>query len=247
MLWNINDNFINNLNNNIPMKEDALHALGLNDKEIKIYLSNLELGSSLVQNIAKRVQMNRTSAYDILKSLEHKGFASYTITSGKRYYQATNPKKLLDMLKEKEDLIKKALPELNIITESVGYKPNIEIYTGKDGLKSIFEDVLRNCTSFCGLASKRSLLQVFKYYLPHFVERRKKAKIKVRLISDSVPLDKDAPHKIIKKKLKTATYMYNGRIAMVSLEEKEPIGIIIHEKNFYKTHMMMFEMLWDSL
>jgi len=63
---------------------------------------------------------------------------------------------------------------------------------------------------------------------------------------DAPPVADDAPYKIIKKKLKTAMYLYNGKIAMVSLE-KEPIGIIIDEKNFYETHQMMFDMLWESL
>ena len=35
--------------------------------------------------------------------------------------------------------------------------------------------------------------------------------------------------------------------AMISLEEKEPMGILIHEKNFYETHQMMFDILWESL
>ena len=35
------------------MKEEALRSLGLTDKETRVYLANLRLGSSLVQKIAK--------------------------------------------------------------------------------------------------------------------------------------------------------------------------------------------------
>ena len=98
------------------MKEEILKSLGLSDKEIKIYLSNLQLGSNLVQEIANFAELNRTSTYDLLKSLEKKGFVSYTIQSGKKFYQATKPNKLLDMLREREELVKKILPELNSIS-----------------------------------------------------------------------------------------------------------------------------------
>ena len=67
------------------MKEKILTSLGLTDKEVKIYLASLQLGSSLVQKIANFAKLNRTSAYDLLKSLEQKGFISYTIQSGKRF------------------------------------------------------------------------------------------------------------------------------------------------------------------
>lgn len=89
------------------MKEEILRSLGLNNKEVKIYLANLQIGSNLVQKIANFANLNRTSAYDLLKSLEQKGFVSYTIKSGKKYYQAVDPKKIIDLLKEKELMIKK--------------------------------------------------------------------------------------------------------------------------------------------
>lgn len=229
------------------MKEEALKEVGLSDKEIEVYLANLGLGSAFVQRIAHAARLNRTSTYDILSSLEKKGFVSYTITAGKRYYQATNPNKLLDLLKEKESLVKKALPELTSVMESVAQKPKVEVYVGINGLKSVFEDILRNSSSFLCIASKEHLFKLFKYYFPHFVKKRMQKGIKVKIISDKQPYDKKAPYKLIKKEIKTATWIYNGKIAMVSLEEKEPIGILIHEKNFYETQKLIFDLLWENL
>ncbi len=228
------------------MKEEILHSLGLSEKEIKIYLASLKLGTSLVQTISNFAGLNRTSAYDLLKSLEQKGFVSYTIQSGKRFYTATQPNKIISILKERQALVKTILPELNSISESVGKRPKVEVYVGKNGLKSIFENILAEAKEFSCIASKNQMLKLFKYYFPHFVNRRKKNKIKVRLIGDSKPIDKDASFKRIKKKIKTATWLYNGKIAMISLN-KEPIGILIDEKSFYETHKMMFDLLWENL
>jgi sugar-specific transcriptional regulator TrmB len=229
------------------MKEEVLSSLGLTDKEIKIYLANLQLGSSLVQNIANFAKLNRTSTYDLLKSLEQKGFVSYTFESGKKVYQATQPNKLISILKERESLLKKIIPELNILSASTTKRPNVEIYIGKNGIKIIFEQILQEAKEFSCIASKDQLLKLFEFYFPHFVTRRKKKGIKVRLIGSVHPIDKTAPHKLINKKIKTATWLYNGKIAMISLEEKEPIGILINERNFYETHKMMFDLLWNNL
>jgi len=229
------------------MEKEALKAAGLNDKQIDVYLASLQLGSALVHDISKFAKLNRTSAYDILSSLERAGFVSYTIISGKKYYQATSPQKLLSLLKEKEELVKKALPELNKIMGVIAKKPKIEVYTGIDGLKSIFEDILGESDSFLCIASKKQLFKLFKYYFPNFVKRRIKNRIKVRIISNSIPYDKKAPYKLIKQGIKTATWVYNGKIAMVSLEEKEPIGILIQERNFYETQKLLFDLLWENL
>ena len=247
MLWKINDIFIKSNLFTIAMKEEILKSFGLSDKEIKIYMANLQLGSSLVQKIANFAGLNRTSAYDILKSLEQKGFVSYTIGSGKKVYQATQPNKLLGILKERESLVKKILPELNSLSESVGKRPNVEVYVGKEGLKTIFENILKESNSFLCIASKAHLVRLFKYYFPHFVDTRIKKGIKVKIICESQPIDKTASYKLIKQKIKTATWLYNGKIAMVSLEEREPIGILIDEKNFYETHKMIFDLLWENL
>jgi len=229
------------------MKEEALKLLGLNDKEIQVYLACLKLGSSLVQEIALSAKQNRTSTYDILSSLEKKGFVSFTISSGKKHYQAINPKNLLSLFKEREKLIQEALPELDSLMTSHVEKPRIEVFVGKNGLKTLFEGILKDAESFYCIASKKQLFKLFTFYFPHFVERRKKMGIKVKILSNEMPFDRDAPFKIIKKPLKTATWIYDGKIVMVSLEQAEPIGIMIDEKNFYETHKALFELLWENL
>ena len=83
--------------------------------------------------------------------------------------------------------------------------------------------------------------------MPNFVKRRIKKKIDVKIISDSIPYDKKAKYKILNSEIKTATWIYGGRIIMVSLEKDQLIGVLIEEKNFYKTQEMMFDFLWDNI
>ena len=55
---------------------EALESLGLSDKEIRVYISLLELGDSPVNKITERSELIRVTVYPILKSLIEKGFVS---------------------------------------------------------------------------------------------------------------------------------------------------------------------------
>lgn len=229
------------------MKEDALRSLGLNEKQANVYLASLRLGPAVVQDIAAQARMNRTSTYDLLHGLERLGFVSYTLTGGKRHYQALAPKSLLGIVREKELLVKKALPELDAIAESVVKKPKIEVYVGYNGIKSLFEDILRNATTLYSISSKKGLVKLFKFAFPHFVDERIRKGIKAKLILDDAPLASDAEYRILKRPLKIAMWFYNERLVLISLEEREPVGVLIHEKNFYHMQKILFDILWDSL
>lgn len=229
------------------MKDIALSALGLSRKETAVYLATLELGSALVQDIAASARMNRTSVYDTLDALEREGFVSHTITSGKKYYQATRPRALFGILKEKENLLKDAMGELEALEGSFVKKPSIEIFTGKKGIKTLFEYVLREAKHLDAFSSLDNIMKLFKYEFPHFVEERKRRGIPIRIIIDKKPLDPDAPYRVIGKKLKTLMWLFEGHILYISLEEREPIGVLVSEENFYKTQQLLFDALWESL
>ena len=84
------------------MDKTILKQIGLTDHEITIYLTALELGESLASKISEKIRMNRTHVYDILEGLISKGLVSYVIKSNKRYFSATDPHRLVELVKEKE-------------------------------------------------------------------------------------------------------------------------------------------------
>jgi hypothetical protein len=46
----------------------------------------------------------------------------------------------------------------------------------------------------------------------------------------------------------TYTLIYAGKIVLISLgEDKEPLGVIVEDKNTCKTQEMIFKNLWDKL
>jgi len=124
--------------------ELELRKLGLNEKEVKVYLAGLELGASSVKNIAQKIKIPRPTVYEIITSLEKKGLFAEVKQKKKRYFLAQSPTQILRFLRiQKREIEEKEREFIRIISaleakyskEKEGFK----VYKGKEGLKAISE------------------------------------------------------------------------------------------------------------
>jgi len=72
-----------------------LENIGLNPKEVKIYLALLKFGSVSVNEIAKETRIKRTTIYPFLDELKAKGLIEWGVTKYNRKAKAKEPKQLL--------------------------------------------------------------------------------------------------------------------------------------------------------
>jgi len=234
--------------------EEELRDFGLTDLEIKVYLAMLKLGKALVQDISKKAGTYRTYTYDVLKSLKEKGLVSYVIKSGKQYFEVAKPEKLLNILREKEEKINSILPNLKAIYKSSSEKPKVEFYEGKEGLKTILDDLLRIKKEILVYGSTNKQLQLLEFYFPNFIRRRVKEKIKTKVITERSKESSEV-YKRNKRELRemkffpekidfpTAINIYGNKIAILSLGENIT-GIIIEDKQIADTQRGVFNLLW---
>src|SRR3989338_8816648 len=131
------------------MHEELLIKAGMSLRETKIYTALLTNGESMASGLSNKTGIIRTNVYDILNSLIKKGVASYIIRSGKKYFMATEPEKLVDYINSRKDeldetkaQIQKIFPELKPMHSKPG-RPSIEIYEGREGMKTILEMSIR--------------------------------------------------------------------------------------------------------
>ncbi|MCX6742367.1 MAG: helix-turn-helix domain-containing protein [Candidatus Pacearchaeota archaeon] len=235
-------------------KEDALKELNLNDKEIKVYLSLLMLGQSSVNAVAKKSNLNRVSTYDILKALLEKGFVSYVIISGVKHFEAVDPSKFLDSLREKQEKIKEVLPELKSIKSSLTKKPQIEMFEEINGLKSIFNDILKENKETWFIGDPK-MIKALEFYFPHFIMHKRKQGIFSKVITldcaEMKQYQKEAPKKFInmkfiQDKIEMTKIIYGDKIAFLTFKEKNSIGILIENKEITETERKLFEILWKQ-
>lgn len=69
--------------------------------------------------------------------------ASEVFIKGEKNFKAINPRRLLDVLKEKEDKLDKVLPEMQVKYEAVEEKEEAYFYRGIEGFKNYLQDILK--------------------------------------------------------------------------------------------------------
>jgi len=113
--------------------------LGLTKTEERVYLRLLGEGNTLASSLIRKLQLHRATVYDVLNRLIEKGLASFTVVDKKKYYEASSPNRILDIIKEKKKNIEeqekeaeKLVKELSKIKEKTP-SSDIRILEGKEG------------------------------------------------------------------------------------------------------------------
>jgi sugar-specific transcriptional regulator TrmB len=246
------------------MKEIArdLQKLGLSDKEALVYLSALELGPSPVQVIARKAEVNRATTYVMIEALLQKGLMSTFERGKKMMYTAEKPERLHRIVHheraavdEKEQVIKRLLPDLEAISDAAGERPKVSFYENEDGLEAmreiIFDSNIEKMEDFISFDDLRHLLP--KDQWKRHNERLAKRKIKGRTIytSENYEQPSDATKHLwefrrIPKKdfpMHGELTVFGNKVAMVALKGKL-VGVIIESKEMATMVRSMFELAW---
>src|SRR3989338_6588681 len=119
------------------METAILEDIGLTQGEIKVYLTLLKLGSSSAGPIVEKSSLQNSVVHRMLHSLIEKGLITYILEGKKRYYQATDPKLIINFIDDKKKRFESILPEL--ISQQKSAKKNQEatIYRGVRGIKEL--------------------------------------------------------------------------------------------------------------
>jgi sugar-specific transcriptional regulator TrmB len=125
------------------MYESLLENLGLAKNEAKIYETLLIEGESAVGHIATKSKVHRRNVYDTLNRLVERGLAFEIIDRNENHYKAVDPKKLLEALEEKQNILARALPGLENLYHKQPAKEEVFIYRGLEGWKNYMRDILR--------------------------------------------------------------------------------------------------------
>ena len=236
---------------------ETLKRIGLSSNEAKIYLVLLRIGSSKAGRISKETHINRTTTYDALKSLLEKGLVSYVIKANNKWFDAVNPKRLLELLKEKEDDIQKVLPEIQTIHKTPKEKHNVTLFYGYKGIKSVFYDMIKTGKDILILDSECYMPDKMLYYTQYFVKQLNNKKIKVKhLVRENLEVRKRwedrsvLPSKLTKVKFANLKFksnsvidIYGEKVAIIIWSEP-PEAVIIQNKSVSEIFRNYFEILW---
>lgn len=245
------------VNIDIMTPEKTLIKYGLNEKQAKVYLANLELGSSSVHKISKKANLARSTGYEILEQLLEKNLVSTFRKQNIKYYSAEEPSKIVDLASEKVDILKKSLPQLNALYGKSSSRPSVRFYQGKGGMKLVLEEILKEAKELLCFASAEDLFSTLDEEMPDFVKRRINKKMPVRVIlKDSAKAQERqrlASQQLRQVKIVSKDYTYHGliyvwgdKIAMFSFD-KDLVALIIDSHEMSNMQRAMFELIWNTL
>src|SRR3989344_3251387 len=217
---------------------NALKEYGLSDNEIKVYITLIKTGESTVQNIAKNANLPRTTIYHILESLEQKALVGFIVKESKKYIQ-------------------EIIPELVSLSGSVKEKPNITVYEGLKGVRSVLKDVLEEKKTIYHYGDIISMQKVFSYAFPQYIKERVKRKISIKILCK-----KEEPHEELLKTSKkefrefvfvpknyeftSSVFIYSNKVAIFNIKKEPYHVIVIENEDFYHTQKNLFEIIWSS-
>ena len=123
----------------------ALQDAGLTQGESKVYFALLDLGSSTTGPITEKSGVAKSIIYQLLEKLIQKGLVSYITKEKTRYYQASDPHKLIEYIEENEkkltenkNKIENLIPTL-LAKQNQNKEQTATIYEGFKGMIAVHE------------------------------------------------------------------------------------------------------------
>lgn len=239
----------------------SLQAYGLTETESAVYLANLELGQARVTTIAKQADVNRNTVYSVLERLEELGLV-FPVMQGKiQQYRAEDLKTLILESKKRAEAIKEIFPELQELFRRTHIKPEVQYYRGLDGIKQIYEGVLkeRNLKSYSILSSESTWMSMDPKFFSDFLKRRAAKKIFTRLILEESSQAREHQRlqkeylgevKILPNGSEQAfvggVYIFPHRVVFIA-QKQEWIAVAIQSQEIRDTLQFMFDFMWERL
>jgi len=245
-----------NLKPNTMHLRTVIEQLGHSPNEVTVYLAALALGGSSATEIAEKAKMPRTSVNVIINALHKKGLMNAYLQRRRKIWVAENPEKLLINLKENEAALKIVLPELQSLRHDTGVKPTVRTYSGVAEIKQIMSDILETKQHLSAILSWDGWTDLLgKSYVDDFIETRFRHNLRIRLLTPKTKTSallkqNDGREMRITQFLpetitvNNSNFIYGNKVAIISLNKKRPVGILIEDVDIHHTMEVLFESLW---
>jgi len=229
------------------MKE-ILKNIGLNDKEVDVFIALLQNPSSSGTQISQYVTIDRRTTYDILKNLYLKGFCSKFTKNKITFYSATNLQAIVSDLKSKTESFQNIIPNLENLKQE-NNNEIVELHSGRIGLINITEDIIKNNSKHYVFGSIKQSIINYPAQIKYFVKKLKELDLEEDIIFEEKHDFQTVPkgrYKFLPKEMipPTTTIIYGNKVAIFVNDIQETI-ILIKNKNIAKAYLSYFKTFWN--
>jgi HTH-type transcriptional regulator, sugar sensing transcriptional regulator len=240
--------------------EQNLQKIGLGEKEAALYIAGLQTGPATMQALVDASHLKRATVYELVDSFREKGLIKSIQKGKKKIYITEDPQNIFPLIRQKETILSNILGQLLAMQNHAGKKPSVRIYQGIEGIKEIYEDLLAKRQNFMEvLSSKLPDERISDYWSGEYVQRRIKKGNFVKVIAPDLPFYKELQAKdkysLRQTKLmpietfpfKNELFAYNGKVAFVTQESDNSLGLVIESIDIYETMNLVLNHIWNTI
>jgi sugar-specific transcriptional regulator TrmB len=240
------------------MIEESLTKLGMSPSEVNVYLHLLRGGPSYAKRMSAETRVNRTNVYEALDRLAAKGLVSSVVKNKVRWFAASGPGSLLSLADARADELLSARKVLSSDIRKLGDGPSKRkpleagVFTGKKGLRMVFEDIIAAGKPVSLMASQLQFREVLGHYFETWHRKRKEKVMRQRSIFPESLRGKLEKRELLEYRFvgdafmsPTTTIIYGDCCVFVQWSG-EPVAVRIQNSEIAKSHQNYFEMLWQS-
>jgi len=244
-----------------------LEELGLSTIEINLYVTLLETGPINVRELAKLVQIKRTTAYFYIDGLIKKGL----VKNAERLIYPQEPSESIQRLVDNKiklaNKIQTSFPDIVDMINDLHYPKNvsgvaeIKHYYGKNNVKNIYLDLL-SAKNIRGITNISEFLDIFPdtFQVVDEAVQKDKQKTFFELVDDS-----PKTHQALQKSLETTNNryqckyfpegmsisssvvtIYDGKVSIVNTRNTIS-GVILQSNILYDNFKQLFDLIWNNI
>ncbi len=240
-----------------------LQSVGLTDKQARVYVAALFLGSASAQKIAQQAEVNRATTYVILDELAGMGMVSQSTEGKKTVFVAEPPEALERYLEGQKTSIEAKKSELKSLMPSLKQQehggssdaPEVRFFRGKEGAVAIdgyLRRKARTGSSVYALSDYNEVVKLFPDALKANPTKRLKKKISSKMFYYSTIGDLNTDKSLMRETSKLDTpisadiALYEEGVAIGTYGEHDSISVIIESKEIAAALRQLFELAWNN-
>jgi len=217
------------------MDYDILTELGLTNREVRVYVALLELGTSTAGPIAVKAKLSQTKVYETLGRLQQQGLVSYTMVSKTKHFQSTNPQQLLARLDDQKRRFAVVVSELQAKQLFAKQRQVSRVHEGYNALQLLFNQIVESLDK-----SKKDFYYAFALKTDYRAKSAPLFFVQVhRKLAEKKIVDLAIAHNDVKKEL-AQTYEGNNNIQLKFSRHSHPLGLVIVPGK-------VIQLLWSDL
>jgi len=243
---------------------ELLQSLNLSESEARTYEVLLDFGSLSVTELARRAQIKRTLVYHTTQKLVELGLIREFEKNKKKHYRVASPRAIERIsarqaleAREVSETLKDILPEILEKYIARTERPLFTVYTGIEGLKQTYKDMLTEADEILIFASSSARAdKEVDALVKEQIAKQEERGIHVRAIvkkyetsgdtrDDIVTQSKTEIRLIPSKEFdsKTQIFIWKDSVALNTVG-KEMITTTIRNPEIADTMRMIFNALW---